>query len=150
MNYTINSDQLALLLANDRGGDECVDCGVFVKDEECEDHECENHKEATKMVVFCVFSNDLLKYFEVNDGCADKDTEEQNQYRLEVEEDWGDSKCYFNLRWRFIEDRCDAPESLTKGKTFQTMCSSWSVIKHISTSSSFAANLDYWIEEDEE
>ena len=102
-----------------------------------------------QMVTYRVFSNDLKEYFDVDDGLADKDTEDQAQYCLETEEDWGENKCYFNLRWRFIEDRCDASDTITKGKKFQRLCCEWTTIRGISSSSSFAANMDYWLEEEE-
>jgi hypothetical protein len=107
-------------------------------------------KTPEKKNVLIVFSQDLLKYFEVSDGLAEKPTEEQAQYYLEVKYEENGDRTRFNLRWRFIEDRCDASDSIVKSKNFQTMCSSWSLIKGISSSSSFAANLETWEEQDEE
>jgi hypothetical protein len=106
-------------------------------------------KEEKKMTVYRVFSGDLKTYFDVSDGLAEKDTEEQSMYCLEIE-DAGVGRTTFAIRWRFIEDRCDAPDSITKGKRFQRLCREWTTIGGISSSSSFAANMDDWLEVDEE
>ena len=94
-------------------------------------------------------SNHLLKYLDVDDGLSKKSEDDWAEYILEVEMK-EDGKTRFSLRWRFVEDRCDAPNAITKSKAFKKRCDTWTTIDGISTSSSFAANLDYWEVNDEE
>jgi hypothetical protein len=99
--------------------------------------------------IYRVFSNDLKEFFDVDDGLADKSTEEQGEYKMEVE-DAGNQGCYFCLRWRLIEEGCDVSDSFGKTEAFKKLCREWTHTGPINTSSSFAANMDYWLEEEEE